>query len=127
MLPYRPLELSSALSTLYGGLAMADSIRTLAVQYFQLVDPPNLALPPGNVLVQPAVQQALYEHMFDETLTPLPPTTYRTRVLKQIIARIEESITDPEEDVRNPLNPSRHYNAQYPHQLNSHLTYPRKF
>lgn len=106
MLSYRTLELSSTLSTLYGGIAMADLIRTLAVQYFQLVDPSNLALPPGNVLVQPAVQQALYEHMFDETLTPLPPTTYRTRVLKQILARIEESITDPEEDVRNPLNPA---------------------
>jgi hypothetical protein len=78
---------------------MTDSIRTLAVQYFQLVDPPHLAIPPGNVLVQPAVQQALYEHMFDETLTPLPPATYRTRVLKQILARIEEAITDPEEDV----------------------------
>ncbi|KAJ5681480.1 uncharacterized protein N7477_001420 [Penicillium maclennaniae] len=77
---------------------MADSIRTLAVQYFQLVDPPNLALPPGNVLVHPAVQQAIYEQMFDETLTPLPPVTYRTRVLKQIIARIEEAITDPEKD-----------------------------
>lgn len=78
---------------------MADSIRTLVVQYFQLVDPPNLALPPGNVLVQPAVQQALYEQMFDETLTPLPPATYRTRVLKLIIARIEEAITNPEEHV----------------------------
>jgi hypothetical protein len=78
---------------------MTDSIRTLAVQYFQLVDPPHLAIPPGNVLVQPAVQQALYEHMFDESLTPLPPATYRTRVLKQILARIEEAITEPEEDV----------------------------
>ena len=78
---------------------MSDSIRTLAAKYFQLVDPPKLALPPGNVLVQPAVQQALYEHMFDETLTPLPPAPYRTRVLKLIIARIEEAITDPEEDV----------------------------
>ncbi|KAJ5128386.1 hypothetical protein N7526_006552 [Penicillium atrosanguineum] len=77
---------------------MTGSIRTLAVQYFQLVNPSNLALPPGNVLVQPNVQQALYEHMFDETLTPLPPAPYRTSVLKQIITRIEGAITDPEED-----------------------------
>lgn len=80
-------------------LAMSDPIRTLAVQYFQLVDPPNLAIPPGHVLVQPAIQRALYERMFDESLTPLPPATYRTRVLKLILARIEESFTDPDEDV----------------------------
>lgn len=83
-------------------LAMSDPIRTLAVQYFQLVDPQNLATPPGHVLVQPAIQQALYERMFDESLNPLPPATYRTRVLKLILARIEESFTDPEEDVSLP-------------------------
>lgn len=78
---------------------MADAIHILAVQYFQLVEPPNLAIPPGDVLVRPDVQTALYERMFDEALTPLPPATYRTRVLKLIIARIEDSISNPEEDV----------------------------
>ncbi|KAJ5180825.1 hypothetical protein N7492_004035 [Penicillium capsulatum] len=77
---------------------MADAIQLLAAQYFQLVDPPHLAIPPGHVLVRPETQTALYERMFDEALTPLPPATYRTRVLKLIIARIEESISDPEED-----------------------------
>lgn len=80
-------------------LAMSDPVRTLAVQYFQLVDPSNLAIPAGQVLVQPAIQQALYERMFDENLCPLPPATYRIRVLKLILARIEESFADPEEDV----------------------------
>lgn len=80
---------------------MSDQIRSLVVQYFQLVDPSHLAIPPGDVLVQPDVQQALYEQMFEETLTPLPPATYRTRVLKLILARIEESFADPEEDVRS--------------------------
>lgn len=78
---------------------MADEARKLVAQYFQLVDPPQLDLPPGNVLLQPVVQEALYERMFDESLSPLPPAAYRTRVLKLIIARIEESMTDPEEDV----------------------------
>lgn len=78
---------------------MSDSIRVLVAQYFQLVDPQNLSIPPGSILVQPQVQAALYERMFEETLTPLPPATYRTRVLKLILARIEESLTDPEEDV----------------------------
>ncbi|KAJ5580175.1 uncharacterized protein N7459_006160 [Penicillium hispanicum] len=77
---------------------MADTIRTLVAQYFQLVDPPHLALPPGNVLKPPEVQTALYERMFNETLTPLPPGSYRSRVLKLILARIEEAITDPDED-----------------------------
>lgn len=76
-----------------------SAIHTLATQYFQLVDVPDLAIPPNNVLIQPAVQEALYEEMFNESLTPLPPATYRSRVLKLLLARIEEAITDPEEDV----------------------------
>ncbi|KAJ5376307.1 hypothetical protein N7509_013193 [Penicillium cosmopolitanum] len=77
---------------------MSRHIHTLSKQYFQLVDVPQLSIPPNNVLIQPAVQEALYEHMFNESLTPLPPTTYRSRVLKLLLARIEEGITDPEED-----------------------------
>ncbi|KAJ5225082.1 hypothetical protein N7468_006307 [Penicillium chermesinum] len=75
-----------------------DAIRKLVAQYFQLVDPPNLALPPGHVLVRPETQTALYERMFDESLTPLPPTNYRARVLKVILAQIEASIQNPDED-----------------------------
>lgn len=78
---------------------MVDEVRRLVAQYFQLVDPPQLDIPPGNVLLRPVVQDTLYERMFDESLTPLPPAAYRARVLKLIIARIEASITDPEEDV----------------------------
>jgi hypothetical protein len=37
--------------------------------------------------------------MFAETVFPLPPANYRARVLKLILARIEASIRDPEEDV----------------------------
>ncbi|KAJ5631760.1 uncharacterized protein N7484_011860 [Penicillium longicatenatum] len=77
---------------------MADTIHIPIAQYFQLVDPPKLDLPPDNVLIRPEVQAALYKHMFDESLTTLPPATYRARVLKLIIARIEGAITDPEED-----------------------------
>ncbi|KAJ5175550.1 uncharacterized protein N7482_001427 [Penicillium canariense] len=77
---------------------MADQVRKLAAQYFQLVDPAQLDLPPGNVLVRSAVQDALYERMFDESLAPLPPAAYRTRVLKLVTARIEESIVDPDQD-----------------------------
>lgn len=78
---------------------MGDIIRTLSAQYFQLVDPPHLCLPPDDVLLRPEVQTALYERMFDESITPLPPTTYRTRILKLLIARIEGAMKDPDEDV----------------------------
>ncbi|KAJ5895565.1 hypothetical protein N7495_007256 [Penicillium taxi] len=74
-----------------------ETIRTLCAQYFQLVEVPALFIPPGEVLIQQNVQTALYERMFDESLN-LPPATYRTRVLKEIIARIESSVKDPEED-----------------------------
>ncbi|KAF3385536.1 hypothetical protein F1880_001950 [Penicillium rolfsii] len=80
---------------------MAEEVRKLVAQYFQLVDPPQLDIPPGDILLRPIVQETLFERMFDTSLTPLPPAAYRTRVLKLIIARIENSITDPEEDELN--------------------------
>ncbi|KAJ5273888.1 hypothetical protein N7478_009013 [Penicillium angulare] len=76
---------------------MADTIHKLSAQYFQLVDPPELTIPPDDVLVRPEVQHALYKHMFDESLTPLPPTTYRSRILKLLLARIENGIQNPDE------------------------------
>ncbi|KAL4869675.1 hypothetical protein BDV12DRAFT_167465 [Aspergillus spectabilis] len=76
-----------------------DTINALAAQYFQQVEPPSLSLPDGPTLVSPTIQSAIYEHMFnDNTAWPLPPAPYQARVLKMIIARIEESISDPEED-----------------------------
>lgn len=78
-------------------------IAKLVAQYFQLVEPRDLCVPSAEAIVRPAVQSAIYEQMFNEaTVWPLPPIGYRTRVLKMIISRIEESISDPEEDVRSP-------------------------
>jgi hypothetical protein len=73
----------------------------------------HLDIPPGSVLVQPDVQTALYEYMFDETIFPIPPNSYRSRVLKQIISRIEESITDPEQDVCKPQDQSFLFQPQF--------------
>lgn len=94
VIPLRRLSARSATST----PAMLP-IDTLVAQYFQLVELPRLALPSGHALVNPATQQAIHDRMFDASLWPLPPISYQTRVLKTIIARIEESIADPEEDV----------------------------
>ncbi|KAL1878365.1 hypothetical protein Plec18167_004437 [Paecilomyces lecythidis] len=74
-------------------------VAKLVAQYFQLVEPRELCVPSAEAIVRPAVQAAIYEQMFNEaTVWPLPPAGYRTRVLKMIISRIEESISNPEED-----------------------------
>ncbi|KAL6235735.1 hypothetical protein BDW75DRAFT_133222 [Aspergillus navahoensis] len=76
-----------------------QELALLMAQYFQQVDPHSLCLPDGPTLVSSTIQSAIYENMFNEdTAWPLPPASYQTRVLKTIIARIEESISDPEED-----------------------------
>ena len=76
------------------------ALHLLAAQYFQLVEPQLLSIPPGHVLIRPSAQESIYRDMFDEsTAWPLPPTRYRMRVLKILLSRIENSILDPEEDV----------------------------
>ncbi|KAE8399385.1 hypothetical protein BDV37DRAFT_275357 [Aspergillus pseudonomiae] len=78
------------------------SLKKLAAQYSQQLDLTHLALPNASTIVHPNIQCAIYELMFNEAAAwPLPPVGYRTRVLKTIISRIEEGITDPEEDELN--------------------------
>lgn len=75
-------------------------VDNLVRQFHQQVDPHLLPLPQGRDLVHPAVQSAIYEHMFNEaSVWPIPPVHYQTRVLKMILSRVEEAISDPEEDV----------------------------
>ncbi|RMJ23818.1 hypothetical protein PHISP_05312 [Aspergillus sp. HF37] len=76
-------------------------MNTLLAQYLQLVDPPALALP-DNV-ADPSIQASIAAHMFrDSPDRPLPPISYQTRVLKRILARIEES-AGPEDEIIEPL------------------------
>ncbi|KAL4961226.1 protein-lysine N-methyltransferase [Aspergillus stella-maris] len=76
-----------------------DSIPLLTAQYLQQVEPASLCIPDGPALVSPTIQTAIFESMFNEdTAWPLPPIPYQTRVLKSIVARLEQSISDPEED-----------------------------
>jgi hypothetical protein len=78
------------------------SIVRLIAQYFQLIDPKSLAIPTPCILKRPSVQEQIYNEMFDEvSLSPIiPPASYRLRVLKSIVTRIEASEEwDPEEDV----------------------------
>ncbi|OAX81014.1 hypothetical protein ACJ72_04642, partial [Emergomyces africanus] len=76
-----------------------DQVYLLAAQYLQLLEPQHLSIPPNDVLIRPAVQQLIYQSMFDEKhVWPIPPPGYRTRVLKILISKLEESISNPEED-----------------------------
>lgn len=69
-------------------------MRSLVAQYLQLVDPSALPIP-ENVSNQ-AIQESIFEHMFNGSF--LPPPSYQTRVLKRILTRIEE--TSGPDDVR---------------------------
>jgi len=69
-------------------------------QYLQLFEPDFLAWPPKALLRDAHIQDWLYKNLFDlNTHARLPAVRYRCRVLKQLIAKIEQSIEDPEEDV----------------------------
>lgn len=81
-------------------------LRLFAAQYFQVVETQNLPFPSNDILIKPEVQQWIYQNMFNETsVWPIPPVGYRSRVLKNLFSLIENSITDPEHDVRI-INPS---------------------
>lgn len=78
----------------------ASQVNLLSAQYFQLVPPDTLAFPSKETIIKPDVQAAIYENLFKEAVIwPIPPLRYRTRVLKAILARIEESVSNPDEDV----------------------------
>jgi hypothetical protein len=75
-------------------------IRVLVAQYFQLVDPRRLSLPPKDTLIRADVQETIYQQMFNEAaIWPIPPVSYRVRVLKMLLSAIEDSISNPDEDV----------------------------
>ncbi|KAI9043529.1 protein-lysine N-methyltransferase [Aspergillus affinis] len=84
-------------------LLSSHHVDLLARQFHEQVDPHLLPLPQGRDIVHPAVQSAIYAQMFDEaSVWPIPPVNYQTRVLKMILSRIEEAISDPEEDEIHP-------------------------
>lgn len=78
----------------------SDRIELLRRQYLQLLEPGLLAFPGPEMLRRPDVQRQLYEKMFhSENPMFVPDSRYQLRVLKELITRIEDAISDPEEDV----------------------------
>ncbi|EDU43841.1 methyltransferase [Pyrenophora tritici-repentis] len=79
--------------------ANTSQLRILQRQYFQLVEPNQLTWPDDATLKAPEVQSWLFSNLFDmANITSPPPDRYQLRILKQLIAKLERSITDPEED-----------------------------
>ncbi len=69
-------------------------------QYLQLQV--SLKYPERQYLKHEDFQQALCAHIFSQdALLHFPPQRYQLRVLKELMKRIEDSITDWEEEVRN--------------------------
>ncbi|EOA83430.1 uncharacterized protein SETTUDRAFT_94396 [Exserohilum turcica Et28A] len=76
-----------------------SQLRILQRQYFQLVEPQQLRWPDEAILKRPQVQTWLFTHLLDaSTISSPPPVGYQLRFLKELVARLERSITDPEED-----------------------------
>ena len=77
-----------------------SAVELLRRQYLQCLDPENLALPKPEILRVPETQKRIYEGLFEESKLKFPPPErYRFRVLKKILAALEEAIEDPDEDV----------------------------
>jgi len=87
-------------------IGRTEDISCLIAQYFELVDLRNLTIPSSTVLKNPVTQNRIHNEMFNEDLlTPvIPPAAYRLRLLKKLIAIIEnDDQWDPEEDVCDSL------------------------
>lgn len=79
----------------------SDDVELLKRQFFQHVNPDDLTLPSKDLLRRPEIQAQIHECMFrtEGVLFP-PPDGYQSRVLKLLMKEIEQSIVDPDEDVR---------------------------
>ena len=74
-------------------------------QYLQLVEPEFLAWPPKSVLTDQNDQSWIYKRLFDPERTPqLPCPQYQLKVLKLLLAKIEQSVDDSKEHVSVPLS-----------------------
>ena len=83
--------------------ASLPQVELLRRQYLQMLEPDKLTLPSMEELKSPQTQAHIFAAMFNsDNLSFMPPVRYQFRVLKNIIAALEQSITDPEEDVGFP-------------------------
>ena len=71
-------------------------------QYLQYIPTQELRWPESSILRTSSAQKWLFDNIFDTSgiTNFFPPEKYQLRVLKNLIQLIQESIKDPEEDVR---------------------------
>lgn len=80
-------------------------------QYLQIFEPDFLSWPPKLLLKNADAQRWLYQNLFNqEENSYLPPERYQLRVLKPLLARIEQSVDNSEEDVGGrPVSQYHHF------------------
>ncbi|KAI0845215.1 putative methyltransferase-domain-containing protein [Daldinia vernicosa] len=80
------------------GCEVDPQLLLLRRQYMQLFEHDFLAWPPAKFLKNEDVQKWLYKYLFDESRNSrLPPESYRVRVLKKLVTKVEEVIADSEQ------------------------------
>lgn len=65
-------------------------------QYLQLEA--HLDYPGGKLLKQPGVQDEIFERIFEGSSTSSKSARFQVRVLKELVKRIQDSISDDEAD-----------------------------
>ncbi|QIX00357.1 hypothetical protein AMS68_005874 [Peltaster fructicola] len=74
-------------------------LRIFQRQYLQLLDPDFLTWPAKALLRNVSSQEWLYRNLFlEQQGRYLPPVRYQFRVLKSLLAKIEQAIDDPDQD-----------------------------
>ena len=80
---------------------MDEKLELVRRQYFQLLPLHQITFPSNEQLKDAQFQAQLYHGLFALDLDEsAPPVRYKVRVLKEVVRRIESSISDPDEDVR---------------------------
>jgi hypothetical protein len=77
-----------------------EELATIIRQYLQLVPPRRLRWPRSELLRAAPSQQRLFDGMFNETKVQwMPPERYQLLVLKTLVSKILDAISDPEKEV----------------------------
>ena len=80
---------------------MDEKLELLRRQYFQLLPLDQITFQSDEQLKGAQFQAQLYHGLFAPDLDEsAPPVGYKVRVLREVVRRIESSISDPDEDVR---------------------------
>jgi len=78
-----------------------NELRLFRRQVLQLLPLPNISWPTPTTLRKTSSQDWIYDNLFNgEQNISLPSERYQLLILKPLLAKIEASIVDPEEDVR---------------------------